>query len=364
MLGPVERMRVMPRVILTLLLLCQPFYLCAGEIGFAEPRLLGSDEEGRSRVVIVRDARATRALAAEPEVVRSMVARGVMAFTGQPTPADAWRSLVTTQDVIGVKVYSPPGPASGTRPAVAAAVIRGLLDAGISPANIVLWDRRLEDLRAGGYAEMAASLGVRVAGAVDAGFDSTVAYANPVLGQLVYGDLEFGRSGGSGGTNEVAGRNSYLTRLLTREFTRLINIAPLLNHNHAGVSGILYTVASSSTDNFGRFESNAPLLSRAVPEIFGMTNIADRVAINIVDALIGQYEGRQRSLLHRSSTPNELRFSRDPVALDVLSFAELNRAREAAGFGMVTNLTDLYANARLMELGTDDVARMEMVRVD
>ncbi|MBL9136922.1 MAG: DUF362 domain-containing protein [Verrucomicrobiales bacterium] len=356
----------MTRVILILLLICQPFCLRSDEIGFSQPALLGTVEPGQPRVVIVKDPAATRQLAPQPDVVASMVSRGVMAFTGQTSPNAAWRSLVSTQDVVGVKVYSPPGPASGTRPAVVAAVVRGLLDAGLPGSKIVIWDRRWEDLKASGYTDLAASLGVRAAGAMDAGFDPEAVYANPYLGQLVYGDLEFGKADGVGETNQnrTVGRNSHLSRLLTRELTRLINIAPLLNHNHAGVSGILYTVASAATDNFMRFEANPSLLASAVPEIYGQTNISDRVAINIVDALIGQYEGRQRSLLHYSSTPNELRFGTDPVALDVLSIEELNRGRALAGVASATNGFELYDNARLLELGTDDIKKVEILRVD
>ena len=41
------------------------------------------------------------------------------------TVAGACRSLVSTQDVVGIKVYSAPGPNSGTRAAVVAAADRG-----------------------------------------------------------------------------------------------------------------------------------------------------------------------------------------------------------------------------------------------
>lgn len=355
----------MTRVILTLLLLCQPFCLQTAEIEFSEPSVLPLGEAARPEVVIVRNAQATQAFAAQPAVVDTMVTRGVTALTGHPDPREAWQSLVSPQDVVGVKVYSPPGPASGTRPAVAAAVIKGLLSAGHPPHQIVLWDRHLADLQRAGFTELASSLGVRVAGAVDAGFDPDVAYENPLLGQLVYGDLDFGRTQGPRGTNSATGRYSYLSRLLTRDLTRLINIAPLLNHNSAGVSGILYTVAGAATDNFFRFETNPLILSRAVPEIYGQTNIADRVALNVVDALIGQYEGLRQSLLHRSAALNEVWFSRDPVALDVLSLVELKQLRGAESRdGGTSHPTELYSNARLLELGNDDPRRIRVLRLN
>lgn len=353
----------MPRVILTLLLLCQSFCQGADTLGFVDPGLLSAND-AKSRVVIARNPDATRALAAVPSVVSSMVSNGVIALTAKTNASDAWRSLVKTQDVVGIKVYSVPGPASGTRPAVAEAVIRGLLDAGHPASRIVIWDRRLADLRAAGFGDLAESLGIRIGGAVDAGFDPDVAYENAFLGQLVFGDLEFERTTSGGETNKVVGRRSHLSRLVTREITRHIVIAPMLNHNHAGVSGILYTVASGCTDNFIRFETNPALLLSAVPEIFGQPVIADRVALLMVDALIGQYEGSQRGLLHYSSIPNELRFSTDPVALDVMSLTDLNRARLAAGVREMTNGLPLFENARLLELGTDDLRKVDVIRVE
>ncbi len=354
----------MPRVILTLLLLCQSFCRSTAEVPFADPGLLGSSEARPPRVFYVRDPAATQALFPRPEVVSAMVAKAVVAVTGKSSPAEAWRSLVKPEDVVGVKVHTVPGAASGTRPAVAAAIVRGLLEAGHPASRIILWDRRLGDLRAAGFETLARELGVRVAGAADAGFDAAVAYENPFLGQLVFGDLEFERTPGAAETNMVAGRRSHFSRLLTQEITRHILVAPLLNHNHAGVSGILYTTASAVTDNFIRFEVNPSLLVSAVPEIFGHPIIADRLALCVVDALIGQYEGSQRSLLHYAAALNELRFSTDPVAIDVVSLEELNRLRIRAGASSITNRMALFENARLLELGSDDLRKIELTPVE
>lgn len=354
----------MPRVILTLLLLCQSFCLRAADLGFADPGLLNPEGAPRTRVVVVRDPGAIRALTVQPDVVEAMINRGVQAFTSQASPRDAWRSLVKTQDIVGVKVHSAPGAASGTRPAVAAAVIRGLLDAGHPADKIVLWDRRMDDLRSAGFAQMATNFGIRVAGAADTGFDPAVAYENQFLGQLVYGDLEFERQPPASEAGKTAGRRSHLSRLLTQQITRHILIAPLLNHPHAGVSGLLYTTASAATDNFQRFEANPSLLPDAVPDIFGQPCIADRLALCIVDCLIGQYEGVQRTYFNYAAAANELRFGTDPVALDVLAFEELNRIRERAGVPAVTNRFGIYPNARLLELGTDDPRRVEVLHLD
>ncbi|MBX3744612.1 MAG: DUF362 domain-containing protein [Verrucomicrobiae bacterium] len=353
----------MTRVILILLSICQSFCRGADGLSFADPGVFGGVKPGQSRVVVVRDPNATQAFAPAGSVVTEMVRRGVTTLTGEASASAAWRSLIAPDDIVGIKVHAPPGPFSGSRPAVAEAVIRGLIEAGHPASRIVLWDRRLEDLRRAGFETLATALGVQIAGAVDAGFDPDVFYANPLLGRPVFGDLEFERTrpGTPRESGPVAGRHSHLSRLVTRRLTRHINIAPLLNHNTAGVSGILYTVASAATDNFVRFEAHASLLASAVPEIYGQPQLADRVALNIVDALVGQYEGRHRSLLHRAGALNQLRFSTDPVALDVLSIEELNRLRVAAGDPPGPSRFELYSNARLLELGTDDPHEIDLV---
>src|SRR5204863_8795042 len=174
------------------------------------------------------------------------------------------------------------------------------------------------------------------------------------LGTPVWGDLEFGRTG------EGIGRKSYVTKLLTRDITKIINITPMLNHNQASVAGNLYGLAMSSVDNVGRFESDADRLATAVPEIYAMTNLSDHVVLNITDALICQYEGGERGLLHYSATLNELRFSRDPVALDVLSLAELERQRRAAHAPELKPNLTLYEIAALLELGVNDPKRIDL----
>lgn len=356
----------MTRVILTLLLICQPFCLWTAEIPFSEPALVPAGEAARPGVVRVENPRATVALAPQAGVVEAMVARGLEALTGTPTADDAWRALVSRDEVIGIKVHSLPGPASGTRPAVAAAVIKGLLAAGQPRERIVLWDRHLKDLQRAGFVDLAKSLGVRAAGAMESGLDPDVFYENSLLGRLVYGDLEFNQptNAAGGGESPAEGRRSFYSRLVTRELTKLINVVPLLNHNEAGVSGALYTLAAAATDNFLRFETEPALLARAVPEIYGNTNLADRVVLNVVDALIGQYEGQQRSRLNYAAALNQVWLSRDPVAVDVLALEELNRLRVRDGLTPVTNRFELYLNAGWMELGKSDLRTVEVVRLD
>jgi hypothetical protein len=138
----------------------------------------------------------------------------------------------------------------------------------------------------------------------------------------------------------------------------------LLNHHTAGVCGSLFSLALGSVDNTLRFETDYGRLATAIPEIYALPLLGDRVVLNIVDALICQYQGEQTTLLHYSTTLNEIRFSKDPVALDVLSNRELEKQRKAAHMFSKTNSLELFQNASLLELGTSDPLniRVEVLR--
>ena len=308
----------------------------------------------QARVVTVCDPNAMDAFKPRADVIRAMVECGMTRLAGKKSIGNAWRSFISTQDIVGIKVYSPPGPNSGTRAVVVAAVIEGLLAAGLPPTNIIVWDKQAGDLRLAGFYDLADRYHVRVAGAAQAGYDEKSFYDTPLIGSLVYGDLEFGKEGAG------LGRKSFVSKLVSQEMTKIINVAPLLNHNLAGVSGLLYGLASGSVDNMVRFESDAERLSRAIPEIYALPALSDHVVLNITDALLCQYEGGERGLLHYSVILNELRFSRDPVALDTLALQDLERQRQSANAPNLKTNHDLYSNAAFLDLGVNDPKRIHV----
>jgi len=308
-----------------------------------------------AHVLIVQDSRAISAYQPNNDIVQAMVDRGIIQFTGQTNLTASWLSLVSTNDVVGVKVYSNAGAISGTRPAVVAGVIHGLIAAGVPPNNIIIWDKYLDDLRNAGFLRLASDLGVRVAGSFESGYDEKAFY-NPdtaIVGQLVWGDLEFGKKG------EGIGRKSYVSELVSREITKIISVAPLLNDYDAGVSGHLVSLSLGSVDNTRRFEVSPSRLAIAIPEIYALPQLSDRVVVNITDALIGQYAGSSRVLLQYSEVLNQLWFSHDPVALDTLALKELEQRRREMGALDYTPNLEIYTNANLLQLGINDPAKIQ-----
>ncbi|MDP6793826.1 MAG: hypothetical protein QF721_06025 [Verrucomicrobiota bacterium] len=317
----------------------------------------------KPRILLVEDKSALREFEVDAVKVADMVAEGLKRLTAKPSAAAALLTLVSPADTVGIKVNSVPGSIGGTRKPVVDAVVRGLLEARLAPDRIIIWDRSLASLKAAGYGALAKRHGVRLAGSRDAGWDESVTYESPIIGTLVSGDLGFERGG------ENASRKSHLSRLLTGEMTRIISICPLLNHNQAGVSGHLVGLVDGSMDNSRRFGTNASVLAVAVPEILALEDAAqrrhlgDRLVLGITDALFCQYLGQNQCLLHYTAALGQLRFSTDPVALDVFSIEELKRQRELFEADYSPPDSALYRNAALIQLGESDPARREVVEI-
>ena len=310
-------------------------------------------------VIAVKDAGATISFVPDSAVVRQMVSVGLLRLTGTTNLTAAWNSLLKPEDVVGFKVTAGPGAVSGTRPAVVEALIRSLLDAGHPAARIVIWDKRQIDLNAAGWYLLAAQLQVRCIASEDAGWDNTKSYESPILGRLVAGDLDFGKKEGEG-----LGRKSYVTRLLTHDITKIVSVAPVLSHSVSGVHGHLTGLAWAGVDNTIRFFNDPARMAESVPEICALDDIMPKVVLAVGDALICQFRGEERTLLHYAEALNELRFSRDPVALDALAIADIEQARGRAKIaGEKSFATELYTNAELIDLGIASLNHINVTHI-
>src|SRR3954468_22367178 len=84
---------------------------------------------------------------------------------------------------------------------------------------------------------------------------------------------------------------------------------------------------------------------------------------HVLDALISQYQGEEKTLLHFSTAMNELWFSRDPVALDILSITGLAKQRKTADAPPLRTNFDIFSNAALLDLGMADRSRFRIERL-
>jgi hypothetical protein len=312
-----------------------------------------------ARVVLVQGENLLTAFLSDEDRVQATFNRGLTAFARTNDVAAAWRTLVKTNDIVGIKVFSVPGPLCGTRPAVVAAIVRGLLAAGLPPGHVIIWDKHTYDLHAAGFYELGEQLGVRVAGAAETGYDETNFYLpdSPITGALVWGDLEFGKKG------DDVGKKSFVSRLVSRQMTKIISVAPLINENAAGLCGHFFSLSLGCVDNTRRFEGDPDRLAVALPEIYALPLVGDRVVLNVTDALLAQYQGGPSSFLQYSTELDQLWLSHDPVALDTLALKELALERRKFSIPPLPANYQIYTNAVLLQLGINDPSRILVEKV-
>lgn len=339
-----------------------------------------------SEVVVVKDQKATQAFCPNSQVVAQMMEKGLCEVTHSATLSESILSLVSTNDVVGIKVYALKNGVGGTRIEVVKALVQALKSAGLPQEQIVIWDRSWESLYSGGFMKLGRDLGVPVLSAAEGGFDETVAYSSFFPSSLVAGDVEFGKKNqwrdwqrkgqdllsSQSETNlarpENVGRRSFVTKLLTQKITKLILVTPLIHHNSLGAAGNIYSLASGCTDNFLRFENDGYRLAEAASEIYAMEAVGDKVVLCITDALLCQYRGQTSGFFHYSLEINELRFSKDPVALDVGAFLEMMEIRQDAApddsaFKEISLAgKTLCENAVLLELGNAVASKIQVRR--
>jgi len=194
--------------------------LVSAFFGAAQEAQQGSAPEKSARMVRIHSEAATDTFLADPGVALRMTQKSLMAWTGMSDMKSAWASILEPDDVIGIQVYSTPGPIVGTTPVIVEALIQEILAAGFNPDQLVIWDKYETDLRRAGFGSLSRKFGVRLAGARDVGYDPNVYYESSLPGQLIWGDLEFGNDQ----RLKSGGRRSYVSKLLTRDITRIIQV--------------------------------------------------------------------------------------------------------------------------------------------
>jgi len=286
---------------------------------------------GRSLVAIANDLRAMDGFDESPAVTRQMVDALVRTVTGAAHTRAAWREIAGTDDRVGIKVTTAGGPYFATRRGVVAAAVAGLKDAGVH--EVIVWDRSSSALRACGFT--AERLGCTVRG-IDPpqGWDREASFQAPVLGKLIWGDLLFGEKV-SKGEDSLLSSKSHLATILSREVPRFINIAALSDEPGCGIAGALHSAVVGNLDNCRRFTSLGEGGASAIADCYADPRLGGKCVLHLLDALAVTFAGGpgpnpQHSVIHKT-----IYASRDPVALDALGLALLEKWRTRASCGPI-----------------------------
>jgi uncharacterized protein (DUF362 family) len=294
-----------------------------------------------------------------------MVDRLVLAATGQPDLGKAWGSLVLPTDKVGIKISAAGGELFTTHHEIIAAIVDGLVAAGHSRGSIIVWDRSLEGTKGAGY--KASSDGFQLKSiAPRSGYDPKATLTAPLLGKLVWGDVDYVSDGGKSvplSDTENTSNVSHFSRILTTDVTKVINVPVMSNSTMNGIAGCLYNMTIPNIDNWRRFSQGTPFGAESIALIYSNPVISQKVVLNIMDGLLAEYGGGPASQPNFALHHATLYASKDPVALDTVALKQLEVWRAKEAFPPIGRLASYVQTATAVGLGNSDMSRIEVKNV-
>ena len=306
---------------------------------------------GATNAVVVHalDPQAVTGLRVDAVRAASLLRHSLFTLTGTTDERAAWRTFVGTNDIVGIKITAEPGPLLASHRPLVEAIVTGLRNAGIPATKIHVFDRDPTKLHDAGFDGLAKPI---IGGA---GWDVENFYEQNLVGKLIWGDLLFRQ------TDDDLSTRSHLPRFLTRQCTKLINLAVLRDYDATGIAGCLHNISLGMVDNTRRFELAGPATDRAVAEIGALPSVRNKTVLHILDALVGGYAGNG-TLKTRYSWPYaSLYLSTDPVALDTLALELIEPKRKEVGLPPAGERARHIAAAARLGLGEADREKIRVI---
>ncbi|MCX6563242.1 MAG: twin-arginine translocation signal domain-containing protein, partial [Candidatus Aminicenantes bacterium] len=135
--------------------------MLGGRVPAAGGRSAGPE---KSRLVSVAAAEMLKDGSYNPEAVHRAFAAGLTEMTGQKTLQNAWSSLVSPEDVVGIKINCIGAPKISSSLASINETIAGLKSAGVKDNNIIVWDRTDREVARAGLPINKGPAGIRAHG--------------------------------------------------------------------------------------------------------------------------------------------------------------------------------------------------------
>ncbi len=319
----------------------------------------------KSIVYTTHDSNAIADYITNPRVVRTMVDRLVLAATGQPDVAKAWGSMISPNDKVGIKISAAGGELFTTHHDIVTAIVDGLVAAGHSRSSIIVWDRSLQKTKEAGYKAGADGFQLKSITPRD-GYDVKATFTAPLLGNLVWGDVDYISDGGKSvplSDTENTSNTSHFARVLVNDVTKVINVPVMSNSTTNGIAGCLYNMTIPNVDNWRRFAQGTGFGAESIAIIYANPVISQKVVFNLMDGLTAQYAGGPQSQPNFALHHATLYASKDPVALDAVALKRLEAWRTNKAVPPIGRLASYVQTATTVGLGNSDMSRIEVQNV-
>lgn len=239
---------------------------------------------------------------------------------------------------IGLKVNCL-NPYYPTSPAVVRAIISNLVSkANVCAGNIIVWDRRLDELNDTGAYSADDLQGARLLGTLDT---STSQGKGPGYAKDEHGAIQ--------------GTAPKLSRILTEMTDVTINCPVFKVHGQTGVTGAMKNVFGiiDCPGNFHTDPDKGQDVQTALPAVYSIPPIRNSIKLTIVDALRAVASGDTNAM--PNAQPGRIFASTDPLAIDYYLLDLMNEVRAARPRNMEAVSTKVLAwmeNAYQLGLGT------------
>ena len=299
-------------------------------------------------------------------VAYEMLAKSMLLLTGQESVAQAWRLFVQPDEVIGLKVNPIGESLLSTSHAVVQSVVKQLVEAGIPKKQIVIWDRRGEQLEEAGFTPENYP-DIRILSTEYKENDSFYGSDGKLLSEhridtnwYYWADCEEEYDAYTLPYMVNEGKYSYFAKVCTQEVDKIINI-PIMKNAGGAVTLCLKNLAFGAITNTSRLHRN--LWHETCAQVCAFPPLRDKVVLNIADGLRGCYDGGPGANPQFFCQYHTLLIGTDPVAVDRIGHDIIIGRRIAEGRQQEDSPTNMAQLIMAQEygLGISDRDKIELI---
>jgi hypothetical protein len=280
------------------------------------------------RVVAVDHAGCLAGNVYQAEPIRRMMQRGMTELTQAPSWIDAWRMFFEKGDVVGIKVSPVAGKKLCSDALVLHEILAGLAEAGVGARDVVVFSRYRNEI---------------TTAEIDKWLPAGVRWDAP---SLDYDEAQHDMEGydpdhfmemtlikPGENLNDAHMRRSYVSRIVTRQINKFINLPVLKHHQSAGVTIALKNMSHGMVNNVNRSHVTPTLNACGVfiPSVVSLPVIREKAVLHICDGVRAGYHGGPGNASRFMWEHKTMYFSTDPVALDKTGLKAIDAKRQQVG---------------------------------
>ncbi len=259
-----------------------------GAAGWGTARAVADapDQSSVSTVLRVRAEGVVIGRKVHRRLLAEMLEKGLTVVTGQSSSAEAWRTILRPDDIVGLKFNRSGANVLGTTVAMAETLVDSLTAAGFEPSRLVP---------------------IEVPEAIHRERGTTRPDSGWQPQETAFGS----------GTDRLAA--------VLDQVTAVINVPFLKTHNIAGVTCCLKNLSHALVKHPARY--HASHCSPYIADIVALPQIRNKLRLHLVNALRVVFDGGPEATEEWTHDAGALYFATDPVAMDSVAVEEINHLR-------------------------------------